>query len=429
MLARDWRNRKSSYDCVIVGSGYGGAILAARIATAPIHPTPSICLLERGKEWPVGSFPDKLDRFLAENRSSSNPLGLYETLNYRDISVVKGNGLGGTSLLTANVTLIPDPDVFAKSGWPGSLTHDSLQKYFARARKVLDSGPHPRAAQLPKFQALSRAAGAPATPLDIAVNFRIDGVNEHGVPQKPCSDCGDCMTGCNVGAKNTLPMNYLPMASNAGAEIYTQAKVEWIEKRDGGWRVHGTHYSNLVQREKFHVDARNVVVAAGAVNTTEILMRSEHHGLKVSPRLGSSFSGNGDFFAVAYNGDLPVHAAGFGNHPESPGAKAAPGPTIVGAVHRNSDRPLAERFVVQDSTFPSAFLGAAQAAFALFRGRDTDVGDESEEKARVLATSLNGAPGRSRARWPAPLSSWPCLTTARVARWCLTRHGGSLTAA
>jgi len=392
VLARDWRNRKPSYDLVIVGSGYGGAILAARIATAPLNPTPSICLLERGKEWPVGSFPDMLDRYLAENRSSSNPLGLYETLNYRDISVVKGNGLGGTSLLTANVTLEPDPDVFAKSGWPRSLTHDSLQKYFVRAKKVLDSGPHPRAAQLPKIRALSRAAGVPATPLDIAVNFRVDGVNEHGIPQRPCIDCGDCMTGCNVGAKNTLPMNYLPIASNAGAEIYTQAEVEWIEKLDGGWRVHGAYYINLFQREKFHVDARNVVVAAGAINTTEILMRSEHHGLKVSPRLGSSFSGNGDFFAVAYNGDLPVHSAGFGNHPERPGAKAAPGPTIVGAVHRNPDRPLAEQFVVQDSTFPSAFLGAAQAAFALFRGRDTDVGDESEEKSRMLADLAQRSP-------------------------------------
>ncbi|MBC7293974.1 MAG: GMC family oxidoreductase, partial [Thermoleophilia bacterium] len=221
MLASDWRQRKSAYDFIIVGSGYGGAIMAARLAGAGLNPKPSICLLERGREWPVGSFPDSEAGFLRELRNDVNPLGLYEILTYRDISVIQGSGLGGTSLINANVAIIPDEEAFQQAGWPASLTRASLLPYFERARSVLGAGPHPRALQLAKVRALGRRAAElemEVRPLDIAVNFTVDGPNRFGVAQKPCTDCGDCVSGCNVGAKNTLYMNYLPMARNAGVE-------------------------------------------------------------------------------------------------------------------------------------------------------------------------------------------------------------------
>src|SRR5574341_1264352 len=225
MLSSDWAQHKNAYDFVVVGSGYGGSITAARIATANLNPKPLVCILERGQEWPIGSFPDTLEGIAAEVRSDVNPLGLHELLSYRDISVWKVNGLGGTSLINANVAIIPDAEVFELAGWPKSLNQGSLMPYYLRARQALDATPHPRALDLPKVQALKRRAdeiGLQTTPLHIAVNFKPDGPNAHGVPQKKCIDCGDCVTGCNVSAKNTLYMNYLPITRNAGAEIYTQ---------------------------------------------------------------------------------------------------------------------------------------------------------------------------------------------------------------
>ena len=65
MLGLDFGSRKSSYDYIIVGSGYGGSIFAARLASSNIKPKPSICLLERGREWPVGTFPSEIADFLA----------------------------------------------------------------------------------------------------------------------------------------------------------------------------------------------------------------------------------------------------------------------------------------------------------------------------------------------------------------------------
>ncbi|MEO8592950.1 MAG: GMC family oxidoreductase [Candidatus Solibacter sp.] len=387
-LSGDWNSRKTSYDFVIVGSGYGGAITAARLATANLDRKPSICILERGREWKPGEFPDTLDGYLKQQRSGVNPQGLYELLNYRDITVVKGNGLGGTSLVNANVALIPDEGVFSLAGWPRSLTRNELLPYYQRASEVLRPQAHPRAASLPKLKALEARAqqlGTHVTPLPIAVNFEDRKDNGFGVEQKACTDCGDCVTGCNVSAKNTLNMNYLPMARRAGAEIYTQTKVEWVKRLDsGGWQIHGTHYLVKGREEKFTLEARNVILAAGSINSTEILLRSEMHGLRVSPRLGSGFSGNGDFFGVSYNGNLALQVLGFGDHPNSPGAKTPPGPTITGAVSYNGARPAGQRFLVEDVSFPTSLVRGSQISFAALRGQDTDTGDEVQERNRVL---------------------------------------------
>src|SRR5262245_62394447 len=99
MLSKNWNQHKPAYDFLIIGSGYGGAISAARLATTNLAPKPTVCVLERGREWEVGKFPDSLDDAVAQYRSPLNPLGLYDLYNFRDISVIKGSGLGGTSLV------------------------------------------------------------------------------------------------------------------------------------------------------------------------------------------------------------------------------------------------------------------------------------------------------------------------------------------
>jgi len=391
MLGLNFANRKKAYDYIIVGSGYGGAIFAARLATANLNPKPSICMLEKGREWPVGTFPDQLTSVLAAQRSDANPLGLYEFLNYPDISVIKGSGLGGTSLVNANVAIIPDPEVFQEANWPRTITRDVLLPYYLRARQVLAAGPHPHAMDLAKVQAMDRRAvefGNHAYALNINVNFTIDGKNPHGVDQKPCTNCGDCVTGCNVGAKNTLYMNYLPMASNAGTEIYTQTKVEWVEKlAGGGWRIHGVHVADNLSSQPFTLDAKNVVLSAGAINSPEILLRSEMHGLKVSPVLGTGFSGNGDFFGLAYNGTYVTNVLGYGLKPAAPGDALPPGPTIVSAISYDGKVPVEDRFTVEDLSFPSAYVQGAKVGFALLHGDPTYAGNEAAQQQRALADS------------------------------------------
>jgi len=217
VLSKPWGQRRERYDFVVIGSGYGGAITAARLANADVNPKPSVCILERGKEWAVGSFPDSAEGYAANLRGTGNPLDLYEFLNFDQISVLKGSGLGGTSLVNANVAIRPDKEVFELDGWPKALTLDELAPYYALADEALNVMAHPRAAALAKVQALERRAvqiGGHAQHVPLAVNFTT-GPNPQGMHQKECTDCGDCLTGCNVGAKNTLYMNYLPLAQKA----------------------------------------------------------------------------------------------------------------------------------------------------------------------------------------------------------------------
>lgn len=394
MLSKDWKQRKPRYDFIIIGSGYGGAITAARIAAAT--PKQTVCVLERGREWEVGKFPDSLPEVLQNARNPVNPTGLYEFLAFPDISILKGCGLGGTSLINANVAITPDEDLFEQSAWPRTIRFPEMAQFYTKAAQTLGANPHPRsnpkqAGCLHKVQGLERRAqqlNQQAYGLNIVVNFDVDGPNKHGVPQKPCTDCGDCVTGCNVGAKNTLQMNYLPIAQQNGADIFTRVEVKWIEKLNGGgWRVHGRRFSGLFP-DNFTLEAHNVILSAGSLGTPEILLRSEKKGLSLSPKLGSQFSGNGDFFALAYNSDYQINTLGFGkdaNHAWRQRGNA-PGPSIVGAVKYDKNLPLEKRLLVEDFSFPSAYVSAAMAAFDLTAqlglAQDTDFGDEQQERIR-----------------------------------------------
>jgi cholesterol oxidase len=359
VLSKDWKLRKQHYDFVIIGSGYGGAITAARITAAT--PKQSVCILERGREWEVGKFPDNLGEVVQNARNAANPTGLYEFMAFPDISILKGCGLGGTSLINANVAIRPDEETFRQSAWPRSIKRPTLDRFYDLAIDTLAAAPHPRSEPdkdscLRKVKGLDRRAkelGQRAYGLNIAVNHQTfkDGLNKHGAPQKPCIDCGDCVTGCNVGAKNTLAMNYLPIAAKNGADIFTRTEVRRLEKlATGGWRVHGRRFSGLFP-DKFTIDARNVILAAGALGTPEILLRSEQEGLALSPKVGTQFSGNGDFFALAYNADHQVDTLGFGKNPDHPWNKLgnAPGTSIVGAVKYDANLPIEKRILVVKS--------------------------------------------------------------------------------
>jgi cholesterol oxidase len=391
MLAKDWNQRQKSYDVVIIGSGYGGAITAARLSGAGLKK--SICILERGKEWPVGNFPDALAAATAAAYNPlTNPLGLYDFLLYKEIAVIKGSGLGGTSLVNANVAIMPDEEVFQEPAWPRTVKREVLRPYYERARQMLAANPHPRARQLLKVKAMQQRAtqlGLDAGPLNIVVNFTVDGPNAQKVTQKPCTDCGDCVTGCNVGAKNTLYMNYLPLAQQNGTEIFTQVHVDWVQKlSSGGWRIHGRRYDadfpGNVFPSAFTLDAGSVVLSGGSIGSTEILLRSENNGLSLSPRAGTGFSGNGDFFGIAFNAAARTDVLGFGNHPENPWSKSdAPGPTIVSAIRYNPTLPVGQRFTVEDLSYPSAFVGMFMTAFGALGGDPTEVSNQSAEAARL----------------------------------------------
>jgi cholesterol oxidase len=392
-LSKSPESLGNEYETVVVGSGYGGAITAARLAERGLR----VCILERGQEWQPGEFPDTLMGLAGSVRNKSHPLGYVDYYFCQDIDVLKGSGLGGTSLINANVALRPDPELFEDPRWP-RLYRDlaasgELWRYYQKAEEMLRVRPHPDALQLTKMQMVQKGAQQLADdkfwPMPIAVNFDVDGPNHVGVPQKPCINCNDCITGCNVGAKNTLNMNYLPYARQRGAEIFTQVEVLYLEKRDGGYTVHYRYNTAAQYGEPRQFRAKNVVLSGGTLGSTEILLRSAAHGLSVSGLLGDGFSGNGDYLGLSYNTRFRCNVLGYGNHPDSPWAQVKPGPNIVSAIQYDRSKPLKERITLQDfSTFPSGlvnFFRLTLPGLALALGKDMDpgLGDRISKAERI----------------------------------------------
>ena len=181
------------------------------------------------------------------------------------------------------------------------------------------------------------------------------------------------------------------MAASKGADIFTEVKVEWIEKLDGGgWRIHGRRYRDQWKSQAFTLDARNVILAAGSINSTEILLRSEYRGLSVSPVLGTGFSGNGDFFGLAYNGAFETGVLGYGGRVPAPGESNYPGPSITGIVRYNGSAPVEQRITIEDFSFPSAYVQAAKAVFAAIRGEPTTTGGQDAANRRIATDFMPG---------------------------------------
>ena len=142
---------KEKYDVIVIGSGYGGAIAASRLSRAG----QKVCLLERGKELITGDYPDTLIEATEEMQINSDKehhgskTGLFDFNVHPDMSVLVGCGLGGTSLINANVSIKPEKRVFQDAAWPSILNKEFedegslLNKGYALASDMLKTAPMP----------------------------------------------------------------------------------------------------------------------------------------------------------------------------------------------------------------------------------------------------------------------------------------------
>jgi cholesterol oxidase len=317
-------------DVVVIGSGFGGAVSAYRLAEGGRR----VCLLERGRAYPPGSFPRKPHEMRANFWDPAHGLhGLFNTWSFRGIEAVVSAGLGGGSLIYANVLIRKDERWFVAeepltSGaerWP--IDRATLEPHYDRVERMLGATPYPLDApgfELPKTLAMRDAAaraGLDWTLPNLAVSFAVDGrpvVGEllpdrdhpslHGRPRRTCRLCGECDVGCNDGSKNTLDHTYLSAAVAAGAELRTRSDVRRIAPLPGGGFevVYVEHREEdegqaipEVQRPHRTITCDRLVLAAGAIGTTSLLLRNRSAFPHLSPALGTRFCGNGDVLGFA----------------------------------------------------------------------------------------------------------------------------------
>ena len=364
-LARALDALKPHYDAVVVGSGYGGGVAASRLARAGRR----VAVLERGRELLTGEFPGRFPDLRNELQVTGRRVrmgaatGLYDVRLGEDMHVLVGCGLGGGSLINAGVALRPDPRMFRDPVWPQAVAGDGLlEEGYARAAHWVRPAHDPCAAERAKYRALAGSGKAlgrgrmVAAP--VAVSFE-DTVNPAGIAQPACTRCGDCCGGCNAGAKNTVALTYLPDAARHGAEIFTHAKARRVAKSaDGRWQVHVERLDGPSggpsggPPPELQVSADVVVLAAGTLGSTEILLRSREAGLAVSDRLGQRFSANGDIIAFGYGGRTRINAIGIGHPARVEGVDV--GACVSGQIEIVDEEDVGGSLTIQEGVLPSA---------------------------------------------------------------------------
>jgi cholesterol oxidase len=304
------------FDAIVVGTGFGGSVTAAKL----VENGWDVLVLERGRPHPPGSFPrSPAEMAQALWDPGAGRFGMFDVWFFQDLDALVASGLGGGSLIYANVLQRTPPESFAADErWP--LAPEALDEHYAAVEDVLDPVAYPYAASTPKTAAFTAAAtGGDGTlvPTPLAISFGadpdnpvpgepLDAPNLHGVPRSTCRLCGACDVGCDYGAKNTLDLTYLSAIAGA-ADIRTLCEVRTIARRAGGGYEVGWVRRDGAGGESAHrAGAPHVVLCAGTLGTTRLLLRNRASLPGLSTRLGDRFSTNGDLLTFARATAAPV---------------------------------------------------------------------------------------------------------------------------
>lgn len=321
--------RQSKYDVAIIGSGFGGSVAALRLAEKGYR----VLVIEAGSRFEDADFAKTnwdLKRYLFFPRLGLKGIQRMDLLS--NVLVMSGAGVGGGSLVYANTLYRPDEVFFKTGSWAQMRDWQAtLAPHYATAEKMLGVVPNPffseadlvlrRAAERGGYESTYRAA-----PLGITFEVPADAPNSDphfggdGPARTACLNCGECMTGCRHGAKNTLVKNYLYFAERAGVEILPDTTVDLIEQIERDGKVSGYRLSMRASnrspnriRNLSQLEVAQVIVAAGALGTAKLLQRSKAAGglPGISDRLGHLSRTNSEsLLGVVANNDDHDFSAG-----------------------------------------------------------------------------------------------------------------------
>jgi cholesterol oxidase len=389
------------YDVLVIGSGFGGSVTALRLTEKGYR----VGVLEAGRRF----TPETLPRNSGDIRNflwapALGCTGIQRIHMLRDCVVLAGAGVGGGSLNYANTLYQPSSDAFYTDPQWAHITdwRSELDPFYAQASRMLGVVSQPSIT--PSDVVMRRVAeefgrGDTVKPTRVGVFFGRDGAQEPGVevpdpyfggagpPRRGCIECGECMTGCRHGAKNTLDRNYLALAERAGARVHPETTVLAVAPRaGGGWAVRTRPTRGLGRRrarnhQTFAAD--QVVFAAGTWGTQTLLHRLRDTGVLpgISPRLGELTRTNSEALVGAMSGRRPT-----------------PG----------SDRDFTQGVAITSSWFPNADThiepvryGRGSNAMGLLTTVMTDGGTRVPRAAKAAAIALRRPRLFARCRCPA----------------------------
>jgi cholesterol oxidase len=385
------------FDAVIVGSGFGGSIMAYKLAEKGLN----VCLLERGKTYPPGSFPRSPYR-MARNfwDPSEGHHGLFNLWNFRRMGAVVSSGLGGGSLIYSNVLLRKPEETFKDEdehggyvNWP--VTYKALEPHYEQVERMMNVQQYPFDAQKvrnsPVFpcdddpynqthKTKELMAAADQLKLDwflpnLAVTFHNPGQkpvpgecmieehpNMHERSRTTCRLCGECNVGCNFGSKNTLDYTYLSAARREKAEIRTRCEVRSFAPLDlanpgKGYAITYVDHSGAEEGTRSNtsklpgktITADRLILAAGTLGSTFLMLKNRDSFPEMSRRVGTRFSGNGDLLTILLNASQKVNGKKVPRIFET-----GYGPVITSSIHVKDklEGGKGRGYYIQDAGFP-----------------------------------------------------------------------------
>ena len=307
---------KNEFDVVIIGSGFGGSVSALRL----IEKGYSVAVLEAGRRFKDKDFPKtswRINKFLFFPKLGLR--GIQRIHALPDVLILSGAGVGGGSLVYANTLYEPPMTYFEDKQW-AHITNwkDELAPWYDQAKRMLG------VADNPYFSPADKAMQEVANEMGVGHTFKLaplgvyfgkgEGVNSAdpffggvGFARTGCRQCGECMTGCRHGAKNTLPKNYLGLAEKFGAKVFPNTTAIKVEQDGVGWKI-TTKKSWAWFGGKKTFYAKEVIVAAGTYNTQKLLHRMKSDGVlaKLSERLGKLSRTNSEALTGALMPDTKI---------------------------------------------------------------------------------------------------------------------------
>jgi len=296
----------TDYDIVVVGSGFGGSVTALRLTEKGYR----VGVLEAGRRFTPETLPKTswdLRAFLWAPALGLR--GMQRITLLKDIVVLSAAGVGGGSLVYANTLYQPPAPFFADPRWAGITDWaGELAPHYAQASRMLGVTEQPSMTPSDEvIESVARDMGVGDTfrRTPVGVFFGEPGrtvpdpyFGGAGPDRTGCTECGDCMIGCRVGAKNRLDQNYLYLAEQAGAVIHPDTTVTALRPEGTGWRVETKGRS---------FTAGQVVLSAGALGTQRLLHAMKDTGVlpKLSGRLGSLTRTNSEALLGAQAATVP----------------------------------------------------------------------------------------------------------------------------
>lgn len=376
------------FDAIVIGSGFGGSVMARNLAKENMK----VCVLERGNLHPPGKFartPNEIAKAFWD--PSKGLYGMYSLWSFRHFDALISSGVGGGSLIYANVLERKPPEWFTyqddkgvKKDWP--VSYQTLEEHYAAVEEVLCPVEYPTECEpyksTPKMLALKKAATDSSLKfekLKLAITFGNDELkpvpgeeltgekntadkNLHGVKRYACRLCGECYQGCNYGSKNTLDLNYLFEAKLLyHAEIRHLCEVTSFKPMTDG--KYSVSYRNMVENQKIGKTSKNtneieltctyLILAAGSIGSTYLLLKNEKSFPNISKKLGQQFSGNGDLLTVG------IHCKDENGTPKNIDPSFGPvitcGASSGKAGHEDATKPEA-RFYIEDWSYTNTLI-------------------------------------------------------------------------